>query len=223
MKKFTPKILLVFFSVLLIFQINNIYGAEELPVVTIDFVSGDIIDLDKNPQMIRANIEIHNYNPQDGYHFMQIIRQSDGEIMKTTEIFPKFVDDDFFNVQILHYLEPDVDEESSVGNYDMRIFSEFGTSEATSTFSVIKSSMPELFVQNTTESLEIPEEIIEEPVNDSPVESLQVESSEQTESKIPEWVHDIFVWYADETISENELLTAIEYLISQEILNVNTD
>ena len=50
------------------------------------------------------------------------------------------------------------------------------------------------------------------------VEPLQIETSEQ--SKIPSWVHDIFVWYAEETISENDLLSAIEYLISEEIINV---
>ena len=96
MKKLFPKISLVLFSFVLLLQINTIYGAEELPIVTIDFLSGDTIDLDKNSQMIRADIQIQNYNPQDGYHFMQIIRSSDGEIIKTTEIFPKFVDDDFF-------------------------------------------------------------------------------------------------------------------------------
>jgi len=41
--------------------------------------------------------------------------------------------------------------------------------------------------------------------------------------KIPSWVHDIFVWYADETISENELLAALEYLISQGTINVNSN
>ncbi|MCH8084910.1 MAG: hypothetical protein IIC15_00570 [Thaumarchaeota archaeon] len=42
-------------------------------------------------------------------------------------------------------------------------------------------------------------------------------------TKIPSWVHDVFVWYADDPpkISENELLTALEYLISEGILNVD--
>jgi len=39
--------------------------------------------------------------------------------------------------------------------------------------------------------------------------------------KIPSWVHDIFVWYAEESISENELLASLEYLISQGIINVD--
>ena len=44
--------------------------------------------------MIRAEIEIENYNPQDGYHFMQITRLSDGEIIKDTEIIPKAIEGD---------------------------------------------------------------------------------------------------------------------------------
>lgn len=197
-------------SIVILFQVNSIYGLEELPIITIDFISGDIIDLDKNSQMIRADIQIQNYDPQHGYHFMEISRLSDGEVIKTAEIFPKVIDDNLFGVQILHYLEPGDVETNIVGDYGMRIFSETGPSEAVSTFSLIQSSKPAVVTQNIEES---------EPSVESEVESLQIENSEQ--SKIPVWVHDIFVWYAEETISENDLLSAIEYLISEEIIDVD--
>ena len=219
------KIVLGLFSIFVLFQVNQIYALEELPVITIDFISGDTIDLDKNPQMIRADIQIQNYNPQDGYHFMQVIRLSDGEIIKDTEILPKVIDDDLFGVQILHYLEPGNNESNIIGDYGLRIYSEYGSSETVSTFSIVKSSMPVIVTQNTIEELVTPEEESEpvEEVEALKVEALQVEDSIQSESKIPPWVHDIFVWYAEEIISEDELLTAIEYLISQEILNVNSN
>ena len=73
-------------------------------------------------------------------------------------------------------------------------------------FSIIQSSKLVIVIQNIKES-------------ETEVESLEVETSEQ--SKIPAWVHDIFVWYADETISENDLLFTIKYLISEEIINVD--
>ena len=203
-----------------LFYSNSVYGLEEEPVITINFISKNIIDLDENPQMIRADIQIQNYDPQDGYHFMQIIRSSDQEIIKDTEIFPKVIDDNLFGVQILHYLEPDNDESNLIGDYGLRIYSEFGTSEAVSSFSIIKSSMPPTISQNIPDDIE---SIEEEPTPVEDVESFQIDNSEQSESKIPNWVHDIFVWYADETISENELLTAIEYLISQEIININSN
>ena len=203
-----------------LFYSNSVYGLEEEPVITINFISKNIIDLDENPQMIRADIQIQNYDPQDGYHFMQIIRLSDQEIIKDTEILPKVIDDNLFGVQILHYLESDNDESNLIGDYGLRIYSEFGTSEAISSFSIIKSSMPPTISQNIPDDIE---SIEEEPTPVEDVESFQIDNSEQSESKIPNWVHDIFVWYADETISENELLTALEYLISQEIININSN
>jgi len=51
----------------------------------------------------------------------------------------------------------------------------------------------------------------------------EIENLVQPESRIPSWVHDIFVWYADETISESELLTAIEYLITEGAIIINTN
>jgi len=214
------KIIFGFLCLSALLYSNSAYGLEEEPIITINFISGDVIDLDKNPQMIRADIEIQNYDPQHGYHFMQVIRLSDQEIIKDTEILPKIIDDNLFGVQILHYLEPNDDESNLLGDYGLRIYSEFGSSEAVSTFSIIKSSIPPTISQNIPEDVESIEED-HNPIEE--VESLEINNSEQTESKIPSWVHDVFVWYADETITENELLTAIEYLISQGILNITYD
>ncbi len=141
---------------------------------------------------------------------MEISRLSDGEIIKTTEIFPKVIEDNLFEVQILHYLEPGDVETNIVGDYVMRIYFVSGPSEAVSTFSLIQSSKPVIVTQDIEEL---------EPSEETEVESLETETLEQ--SKIPAWVHDIFIWYADETISENDLLSAIEYLISEEILDVD--
>lgn len=74
--------------------------------------------------MIRAYVHIQNYNPQDGYHYMQVTRMSDGEIIKDTEIFPKFAggtDDNLWNTQILHYVEPYDTDENLIGDYTLRI------------------------------------------------------------------------------------------------------
>ncbi len=217
------KIILGLFSIIVLFQVNQVYGEEELPIITIDFVSGNIIDLDESPQMIRANVQIQNYNPQDGYHFMEITRLSDGEIIRNSDIIPKVagggIEDDLFEVQILHYVKPDQNPDILMGDYMLRIYSEFGSVESGSTFSIIKSSMPGTNTSNVIEPLTTEEE---SPVIDD-VESLQVEEPVELESKIPVWVHDVFVWYAEKTVSENELLTAIEYLISQGILDINSN
>jgi len=202
----------------MIFQAQQVYGDEESPIITINFISGNIIDLNEGPQMIRASVEIQNYNPQDGYHFMQVIRLSDGEIIKDSEIFPRNITNELFGVQVSHYLVPDEFEEEVLGDYEIRIFSEFGYSEADEIFSIVKSSSTA--TSNTIQELVTPEEELDtlEANEDS-----EIEIFEQSESKIPSWVHDIFVWYADKTISENELLSALEYLISQGILDVNSN
>ena len=223
------KLFLGILSIFLIFQIPHIFADEIEPVITINFISGDEIDLDKNPQMIRADIQIHNYNPQYGYHYLQVIRTNDGEILKDTEIFPKFIDDDLYGVQIMHYFDPDQSDEELVGEYDLRIYSELGDIETISSFSIIKSSMPHLS-QTTTEEPEITAETeiseeteITEESSTSEVEALQVAEVTEPESKIPPWVHDIFIWYAEEIISETELLAALEYLISQGMINVSSE
>ena len=221
----------------MLFQASQVYGAEELPIITIDFFSGNEIDLDDGPQLIRATIQIQNYDPQDGYHFMQVIRLSDGVIIKDKEISPRVigggVDDNLWQVEVSHYLEPGENTIDLIGDYGLRIYSEYGPSEAVSTFSIIKSSMPITIIPNTVEELvtsnstsdveDIEELVTSNSTSDvEDIEELEIENSVQPESKIPSWVHDIFVMYAvDKTISENELLTALEYLIAQEIIVVN--
>jgi len=39
-------------------------------------------------------------------------------------------------------------------------------------------------------------------------------------SKIPDWVKNIFVWYGQDQVSEDELLNAIKYLITEKIINI---
>ena len=57
-------------------------------------------------------------------------------------------------------------------------------------------------------------ELKTEPVEDVSKPITSLESS----SKIPEWVRNIFIWYAEEQISEDELLNAIQFLLDQGIL-----
>ena len=54
------------------------------------------------------------------------------------------------------------------------------------------------------------------------IEELETEIIAESESKITSWTYEIFIWYADKTITENELVTALEYLIAQGIPNINS-
>ena len=44
---------------------------------------------------------------------------------------------------------------------------------------------------------------------------------EPTENKIPEWVKNIFTWYSQGQISEDEVLNAIKFLVNQGIITLN--
>ena len=55
-------------------------------------------------------------------------------------------------------------------------------------------------------------------INLSSPELAPVETSIQ---KIPEWVKNVFTWYAQDQISEDELLNAIKFLVNQGIINLN--
>jgi len=49
-----------------------------------------------------------------------------------------------------------------------------------------------------------------------------VEEIEVSKQKIPQWVREIFVWYAQDQVSEQELLNAIKYLVQQNIINLDS-
>ena len=49
-----------------------------------------------------------------------------------------------------------------------------------------------------------------------------VEEIENSKQKIPDWVREIFVWYAQDQVSEGELLNAIKYLIQQDIIDLDS-
>ena len=55
------------------------------------------------------------------------------------------------------------------------------------------------------------------PQYDSIEQAVGLELTE----KIPDWVKNIFGWYAQDQVSEDELLNAIKYLINEKILIVN--
>jgi len=189
--------------------INYIYAEEELSEIIIEFVNGAIIDLDAGTQMIRAAITINNYNPQDGYHYMEVIKLENNTLIKKSEILPSYIDDITWGVQILHYLDPSATDEDLLGDYELTVYSEFGTANTVAPFSIIRSSITPIVPQSSG--------VLEITSEEDSEEELELEVVE-SESKIPDWIHDIFVWYAEGTISEDELLMALKFLVESDII-----
>ncbi len=48
-----------------------------------------------------------------------------------------------------------------------------------------------------------------------------VEEVQTSKPKIPEWIRNIFVWYAQDQVSEDELLNAIKFLVQQDIIKLD--
>ena len=200
----------------MVFFSNAAFGDEELPIISIDLENGNIIDLDDGSQFVRVNIEIENYNPQDGYHFKKVTRLSDGETISDSEIQPK-QHGDVWTVQILHYIDTTTVNDKLLGDYELEIYSEFGDVSAGTQFSIIRSSIPQITTNSTNEILEVTTEEVNEEESELIQEELQIIDEE---SQIPDWVRNIFIWYAEGTITETDLLSALEYLINQGILEV---
>ena len=78
-----------------------------------------------------------------------------------------------------------------------------------------------------TENLQKIREIIKsftilKPDTTPELESEQVETPQTKIQKVPDWVRNIFIWYAEEQISEDELLNAIKFLVNQGIINLDS-
>ncbi len=56
---------------------------------------------------------------------------------------------------------------------------------------------------------------------DPPSLELETGPSHESTQKIPDWVRNIFIWYAEEKVSEAELLNSIKYLVQQEIITLD--
>jgi len=72
-------------------------------------------------------------------------------------------------------------------------------------------------------TFEIFEALESKEVLDDPLHlTLVVDPSTEIElpSKLPDWVRNIFIWYAEDRISEDELLGAIQFLIKEGIIKV---
>jgi hypothetical protein len=58
-----------------------------------------------------------------------------------------------------------------------------------------------------------------EPV--SVEESIENKSQLENTQEIPDWVKNIFILYSDGSITENELISALKFLIEQGIIKIN--
>jgi hypothetical protein len=66
------------------------------------------------------------------------------------------------------------------------------------------------------------EGILFQPIPTEIVSFNIIVNDDPAEPKIPDWVKNIFVWYASDQVSEIELLNAIGYLINEGTIKINS-
>lgn len=200
------------FSIFLVLGIffPAVVNADETTQVEIT-LSESKMDYDSTNRLVRANVEITNYNPNDGYYFIRVTNTNTDEVIKESEILPKYIGNQVYGVKIAHLIPDQVEKEEIIGDYLIEIYSEYGSATASAIFSVVDPyAALELSSEQSGELVPLV------------VESNELETeTTPPESRLPSWIRDIFIWYAEGTLSENELINAIEFLVNQRIININ--
>lgn len=106
-----------------------------------------------------------------------------------------------------------------------RIFDEYTTSDSEGKFSI------EIPLTNNAETGTYNIEIVSQcreihrEICTHQNERLEVivEKESNQEKRVPDWIKNIFAWYVEDKVTEDELLEAIEFLINQNIIQIKTD
>lgn len=227
--------LLVFFFVIFFIPASYIANAdsttseEDESKVSISIVGNPIINLDSNNRLIRAYVDILNFTPSDGYYYMRIVQTSTDKIIIEKEIIIREKSNGEAGTDIAYLIDDDVITTNGAiiqGDYTIDVFSKNGKSAAATTFSIVKPSEPQnIQVINNTESNEsisdTSKEIDETGKTESVEKSTEIKSELENVQNIPDWVKHIFILYADDSITENELISALKFLIEQGIIKIN--
>jgi hypothetical protein len=214
-------------SIFVIFLIPTSYVAkadeeiswEEESQISVSIVGNSIINLDSNNKLLRAYVDIVNHDPGNGYYFLRVIQSATDKIISEEEIIIREKSNDKAGADIAHMFneeEISINGTAVLGDYEIEVFSENGNAIGTTTFSIIKPS-----ASSAIQMSEITEDIDDtsEPV--SVEESIENKSQLENTQEIQDWVKNIFILYSDGSITENELISALKFLIEQGIIKIN--
>lgn len=105
-------------------------------------------------------------------------------------------------------------------NHGGQMFDEYITSASDGTFSI------EIPIPNDAQYGKYTIEVISQcreihrDICTHQSKSFEITISEGIDRKIPEWVKNVFLWYGQEKVSEDELLDAIKFLIKENIIKI---
>ena len=201
-------------SLAIIFLLGSITisQASELTEISVSITGDSIISLDSTNRLIRANVEIENFDPAgDGYYFMKVIQLSTGKVLTESEIQPKDRGNQIWGVHIAYLFDEDkvgTSIDDVIGDYEIQIITEYGTSTATTSFSIVESSQSES----------------EDSSSDTTAEQVSTEKPEivvSTGFSVPPWVKNNAGWWANGQVEDSEFVSSIGYLINQKIIKLD--
>lgn len=209
---------LIILGIIATFSIGVDYAFAESSdtIITVQMKGPSTFYLDQSNQIIRATVEIQNYTPSDGIYFMKVTHVPTQRVMKNFEIHPRDIGNDVWAVQIAYpFLESDIKigDQPFLGEFEIHIRTEFGSQTASTTFSIFEYTYGPESIPEITSTPELEPTLEPEP-------TPQSEPANSTTNKIPEWVKDIFLWYSQDQISEDEIISAIQYLVNEEIIKL---
>jgi len=223
------KRILLLSSVILAFLIpTNIlaeshYSWDEETIIDVSIVGEPVINLDSSNTLLRAYVDITNYDPSDGYYYLRITQSATDTIISEENIIIREKSNGKAGADVAHMVTEDEINHTGTphGNYDILVFTEHGAAIGNATFSIIKPSDP--IPQTSIELLESDQtsnETSNEIDESIPSESEENESELINAKKIPDWVKNIFVLYSYDEITEDELINALTFLIEQGIIEI---
>jgi hypothetical protein len=222
-------LLSVFFMIFLIpysfaDEENTLSSWEKETEINVSIIGSSVIDLDSSNRLIRAYVDVVNFDPSDGRYVMKIIQPITNKIISEKEILIREKSNDEAGTDIAYMINDDTISENGtaiLGDYSIVISSEEGTAIGAAMFSIIYPSESGITsisaesdideITKDIDDLSEPENIDEQTKEDSEIKNIQ---------KIPDWVKNIFILYADGSITENELISALTFLIDQGIILV---
>jgi len=230
--------------VVLIMIIIPIIHASEATQIKVTIVGESVINLDETNRLMRASVEVLNYDAAgDGYFYMQLI-QPGGKIISEEEILIAPKANDLWGTEIAGMLDDEKIMKSGkpiLGQYEIKVITELGTATASAYFTIIKPSDPQTSIKkveeeisptlqenNSTSITEIENEQENNSTSITEIENEQEEILETSElisngvvdQKVPEWVKNIALWYGEGILSDDEFIDAIRFLIKEGIVIV---
>ena len=198
---------------------------EEESIINVSINGISEINLDTSNRLIRAYVDVTNFDPNDGRYVMKIIQPITDKIISEKEIVIREKGNGKAGTDVGYMINEDEiigNGTSVLGDYSIVVDTENGSAIGGTVFSIIHPSVSGITsISEASDLDEVTEDVDELIEPEKIVEPIEEESVIDNDKKIPDWVNNIFILYVNGSITENELIAALTFLIDQGIIVIN--